>query len=240
MQRHDLDAVLAGLPEDAEVVVCDAHETTLNLDVRGFSRNVRLISGGDRPLQMVEGADGCDLAFFVCYHPMAGTEKAVMDHTLSVDAVFSVRLNGHLVGETGFNAAVCGAVDVPLALVTGDATLAWEVESFFGDGTVTCVVKEGRGRTCGELLPPEVTAGRLTAAARQAVEKFRAGQAPVLKLQAPFEVELVRASSGRCAAAALTPGAERTDGRTLVFHGDDLLQVTRAVKAAIHAADSAR
>lgn len=240
MQRHDLEAVLAGLPEDAQILVCDAHETTLNLDVRGLSRNVRLISGGNRPLQMVEGANGCDLAFFVCYHAMAGTEKAVMDHTLSVDAVFSLKLNGHLVGETGFNAAVCGAVDVPLALVTGDATLAWEVESFFGDGTVTCVVKEGRGRTCGELLPPEITSERLTAASAEAVKRFRAGRSPVLKLQAPFEAELTLTSTGRCDAAALTPGAERTGGRTLVFRGDDLLQVTRAVKAAIHAADGSR
>lgn len=240
MQRHDLEAVLAGLPADAEVVVCDAHETTLNLDVRDLPANVRLISGGERPLQMVEGAENCELAFFLCYHAMAGTEKAVMDHTLSVDGVFSVRLNGQLVGETGFNAAVCGAVDVPLALVTGDATLAWEVQSYFGDGPVTCVVKEGRARTCGELLPPSVTARRLTDAAAEAVERFRAGQSPVLKLQAPYEAEVVFTSTGRCDAAALTPGAERTDGRTIVFTGDDLLEVTRAVKQAIHAADFAR
>ncbi len=238
MQRHDLDAVLAGLPADVEVVVCDAHETTLNLDVRDLPDNVRLISGGERPLQMVEGAESCDLAFFLCYHAMAGTEKAVMDHTLSVHSVFTLKLNGHLVGETGFNAAVCGAVGVPLALVTGDAALAWEVESYFGDGPVTCVVKEGRGRTCGELLPLSVTGPRLQAAAAEAVERYRAGQSPVLKLQAPYEAELVLTSTDRCDAAALTPGAERTDGRTLVFRGDDLLEVTRAVKAAIHVADS--
>ncbi|NLI96349.1 MAG: M55 family metallopeptidase, partial [Synergistaceae bacterium] len=143
MQAHDLQAVLEGLEEEGvrDVLVNDSHWNMTNLDLRDLPSGVRLISGYPKPLSMVEGVQGFDAAFFLCTHAMAGTEKAVLDHTLSGSTVYEVRLNGLRVGETGINAALCGFLGVPVALVTGDLAACWEAESLLGEGLVTCGVK---------------------------------------------------------------------------------------------------
>ena len=71
---------------------------------------------------------------------------------------YDVVLNGIKVGENGINAALCGAMGVPVALVTGDLAACWEAESLLGPNLVTCGLKEGHGRHSAELLPPDETA----------------------------------------------------------------------------------
>ena len=53
-------------------------------------------------------------------HAMAGTRDGVLNHTVSGMQWQNLWFNGTLVGETGINAALCGAWDCPVLLVTGD------------------------------------------------------------------------------------------------------------------------
>jgi len=235
MQAHDLAAVLEGLAEEgvSEVLVNDSHWSMTNLDIRPLPSGTRLISGWPKPLSMVEGAEGFDAAFFLCYHAMAGTEKAVLDHTLSGGTVHDVVLNGMKVGETGINAALCGVLDVPVALVTGDLAACWEAESLLGPNLVTCGLKEGHGRHSAELLPPADTAPLLREAAKKAVRKAREGLSPRLALQAPFVMDLAFHRTIQADAAAFAPGSYRLDGRTLRYESKDLLDVRRWLCAAL-------
>src|SRR5690349_9297521 len=57
---------------------------------------------------------GCDAALFVGMHAMAGTETGVLCHTVSSEAWHNLWFNGTLVGETGINAALCGAFGCPV------------------------------------------------------------------------------------------------------------------------------
>ena len=235
MQARDLAAVLEGLKEEgvSDVLVNDSHWNMTNLDIGRIPAGTRLISGSPKPLSMVEGVGGHDAAFFLCYHAMAGTEKAVLDHTLSVSTVHDVVLNGRKVGETGINAALCGFLGVPVALVSGDLAACWEAESLLGPGLVTCGVKEGHGRHSAELLPPEETASLLREAARKAVRKTAEGLAPRLVLEAPFIMDLVFHRTIQADAAAFAPGSYRLDGRTLRYESQDLLDVRRWLCAAL-------
>ena len=235
MQAHDLAAVLEGLKEEGvvDVLVNDSHWNMTNLDIGRLPAGTRLISGSPKPLSMVEGVGGCDAAFFLCYHAMAGTEKAVLDHTLSGTTVHDVVLNGLKVGETGINAALCGVLGVPVALVTGDLAACWEAESLMGPELVTCGVKEGHGRHSAELLPPQETATLLREAARQAVRRAAAGSAPRLVLEPPFVMDLTLHRTIQADAAAFAPGSYRLDGRTLRYESQDLLDVRRWLCAAL-------
>lgn len=95
MMLHDVRTVAETLlREGCSVVVADSHDRMINLEARDLPEEVELISGTPRVLGMVEGAQGCDGAFFVGYHAMAGTEKAVLDHTMSTGAIHEVRLGG--------------------------------------------------------------------------------------------------------------------------------------------------
>ena len=174
MMLHDVRAVAETLlREGCSVVVADSHDRMINLEARDLPEEVELISGTPRVLGMVEGAPGCDGAFFVGYHAMAGTEKAVLDHTMSTGAIHEVRLGGRLVGETGLNAFLCGALGVPVALVTGDEAVGYEASALLGEDLVTCAVKEGLGRFSARLLTPEAAADRLSEAVGEAVGRGR-------------------------------------------------------------------
>ena len=115
MEFHDVMAVIEGAIEGGakEILVNDSHARMINLDISGLPENVRLLSGTPKALGMVEGVEGYDGAFFTAYHAMSGTPLAVLDHTVSGATLYDVRLNGHLVGETGINGAVCAAFGVP-------------------------------------------------------------------------------------------------------------------------------
>ena len=156
MQLHDtLAAANAALCCGADsVLVNDSHARMINLDVSKFPEGVEIISGTPKILGMVEGAAGCDIAFFIGYHAMAGTEKAILDHTYHSKVVFDLKVNGMKFGETALNALFCGALGVPVALVSGDMAVCLEAQSILGSGLETCAVKDGVGRIAAITLPP--------------------------------------------------------------------------------------
>jgi D-amino peptidase len=241
MQQHDALAVArAALGGGADpVVVADSHDRMINLDISEFPVGVELVSGSHRTLGMLEGSEGADGAFFVAYHAMAGTEKAVLDHTMSGDTVFDVRLNGLRIGETGLNAAVLGQLGVPLALVAGDDATAHEARSLLGDEVVTCVVKEGLGRFAARCLPPLRTSRLLAEAVAEAMARIRAGRAPIFRIEGPYVFDVTFLRSFQADAASQVPGGERMDGRTLRFTTPELLETRRFLNAAIDAAAGA-
>ena len=83
-----------------------------------------LISGSLKPLSMVQGiTDEARCALFIGYHAGAGSQAGILDHTYYGRVVARLRVNGKDWNETAVNAAVCGALGVPVALVTGDQTV---------------------------------------------------------------------------------------------------------------------
>jgi D-amino peptidase len=234
MQLHDALAVVeAAHKYGAErILVNDAHGSMTNLDAGKFPKYAELISGSPKILGMVEGVGDFDVAFFVGYHAMAGTEKAILDHTYSGRTVYSLKINGLMVGETGFNAMLCGAVGVPVALVAGDQALCFEAQSFLGPNVVTCALKEGHGRVAARVLPPERTAEILADGVRAALDAACAGKSPKVKVEPPYHAELTFLTSAQTDAASLVPGSERIAGRTLVYNSEDIFEVLRFLSAA--------
>src|SRR5512135_917159 len=100
-----------------------------NLLAEELNPEAWLIRGSPKPGCMMEGLEpGFDAAFLVGYHALAGTGGGVLNHSFSGSAIASMKLNDLLVGEVGFNAALAGSMQVPVAMVTGDERLSHEVE----------------------------------------------------------------------------------------------------------------
>src|ERR671932_2714169 len=99
--------------------------------------------------------EGCDAALFVAMHAKAGTPDGVMSHTVSGQAWKDLQFNGTSVGETGINAALCGAWGCPVLLVTGDEASCREGRTLLGDSLTTVVVKRGLGRYSARQLPAQ-------------------------------------------------------------------------------------
>jgi len=241
MQLHDtLAAVKAALAGGADwVTVNDSHERMINLDPSMFPRGVSVISGSPKILGMVEGAADHDAAIFLGYHAMAGTEKAVLDHSYDSKVVYGLKVNGTRLGETGLNALFCGALDVPVAMGAGDTAVCFEASSLLGSTLVTCVLKEGLGRHSAVTRSPDDTSVRISEAVKKALDAASAGKSPVLKMEAPYKAELTFHTTAQTDAAALVPGSERVSGRTLVFTTDDIFEIRRWYSSSIDCASLA-
>ena len=192
-----------------------------------YGGEVRLITGAPKLLGMVEGARGCDAAIFLGYHAMAGTEKAVLDHTFDQHTIYGLAINGRKMGETGVNALLCGALGVPVIMVSGDDALCLEAGSLLGRQLETCSVKEGLGRAAALCLTPESSAELIRSGVKRAVERLKKGEFAPFTPAAPYLLEVTLMNTLQTDAASLVPGAVRTAARTLRFETEDALELRR-------------
>lgn len=241
MQLHDtLAAVRAALSWGADsVTVNDSHDRMINLDPSMFPSGVSLISGTPKILGMVEGVTDHDAAIFMGYHAMAGTEKAVLDHTYHSKVVYGLKVNGIRLGETGLNALFCGALGVPVAMVAGDTAVCLEASSLLGGTLVTCALKDGLGRNSALTKTPDETSDLISEAVKKALDAASSGRSPVLRMEAPFRAELSFHTTAQADAAGMVPGSERISGRTMVFSTEDIFEIRRWYSSSIDCASLA-
>ena len=230
----DVNAVIAGLFEAGatEVVVNDAHGSQRNiipdvLDPRAF-----LISGSPKPLSMMQGIDGTFQAcLFIGYHAKAGTEEAILDHTISGSVVYTIRVNGQEMPELALNAAIAGYFNVPVIMVSGDTAVCGQAKSVLGTETVGVAVKDAVGRYAAKMVPRDDARLLLKVGAKEALLKS-ASMKPFM-VQPPCRFELGFHTSGQAEVAWLVPGVTRADARTVVFSSNDYLEGFRLLRALI-------
>ena len=163
--------------------------------------------------------EGCDAAFLVGMHARAGTATGVLNHTVSGSSWQNLWFNGTLVGETGVNAALCGAWDCPVVLITGDKVTCEEGLELLGDQVTPVVVKEGLGRFSAVLIPP--------VRAREMIEKGAAASLKNVGSAKPYDpgkpceimVEFVNTSAWDESLA--WPGVEEAGERKMRCTGPD-------------------
>jgi D-amino peptidase len=212
------------------VVVNDAHGPNTNLLVESLDERAELLTGRPKALNMVHGVDaGFDAALFVGYHARTGTAEAVLDHAYLGNVGFDMRLNGRPYGEFGLNAMLAGAFGVPVLMTSGDDKLAAEARALL-PGIEAVVVKDAVGRTAARTVTPAVARRRVADGVRRALAgDLRAGL--LRPPPPPFELEVVFLRAGMADVAAVMPGVERLDGRTVRWRGDDYVTTFKACRA---------
>ncbi|HEU4828303.1 MAG TPA: M55 family metallopeptidase [Gemmatimonadales bacterium] len=209
------------------VVVNDSHWLMRNLIAEELHEEAELISGNPKTLSMVEGiGGGFDALFFIGYHGRAGTARSTIDHTYT-DRIYDVRVNGVPVGEMGLNAAVAGCFGVPVALVSGDQSVAAEAVETFGDHVETVVVKEAVSRHAARCLSPTEARRRIRAAAESTLRRPH----PPYLARVPVTIETDFARTVHADMAELVPGSERIAARTVRYRHDDYREAFRAWRA---------
>ncbi len=236
LMTGDVNAAIRGAYDGGadEVIVADGHGHARNLLLEELDPRVRLNAGNPSPFAMVQGVDsGVDAAMFVGYHARVGSQNAILDHTWSSSCVANVWLNERVIGEIGWNAAVCGHYHVPVILISGDQTACAEAVALLGP-VETAVVKQARGRMAAECLPPEVAQQTIYDAARRAVDRLQAGQAPQpLRITAPVTVTIDLVHSEMADRAAILPWVRRLEGKQIEMTADDVPTAYRAFRAAV-------
>jgi D-amino peptidase len=227
-------AVEAALAAGAtEVVVNDAHGSMRNIDPDDLHPKAILISGSPKPLSMMQGIDPTFAAcLLIGYHAKAGTENAILDHTISSSVVRSIRVNGIEMPELGLNAAIAGYYGVPVVLVSGDAAVCRQAGEILGKDVVTVAVKEAYGRLAAKLVPMAEARQMIAAGVKDALGKWPRPRP--FKLASPYSFELgYHVSAQADMGAMLLPDVKRSDARTLAFVAEDYIEGFRALRALI-------
>lgn len=206
------------------VVVNDAHDGMRNLLYEELDPRAELISGFNKTLGMVEGVCGANAAIFVGYHAWAGTEAAVMDHTIASSLVHDWWLNGERVGEAQLNAAIAGHFGVPVVMVAGDDKLAAQIERTL-PGARRVIVKYALNQLAARSLPAAAVLAAIEREATAAVAA--AGSVAPMRTQGAQTMRIEFQSAGQAAAAARWPTVVRVDDRTVETTGRDIVEAWR-------------
>jgi D-amino peptidase len=219
LMTQDANAAIEGLVQaGAEfILVNDGHGPMRNLLFEEMHPAAHLLTGtGDAKdhcqIEMAESRP-FDAAVFVGYHAMARTRKAIHPHTIAGAVVSELRINGVAHGETGLNAAVLGAMGIPVVMVTGDTTTVAEARACLGEEIETVAVKEAVGRNAALCRPPAATRPEITAAAARALAKR--DRVPRYTPDQPFRLDVDFLTMPQCDRAARTAGVERIGPLTI-------------------------
>ena len=213
-----------------EVVVNDSHWDMRNVLWDELPADVRMISGGRKPLSMTQGlGTGFDGAFFTGYHAKAGDQDGVLAHTYTGETIYNVRVNGVACSEALLNAAMAGYYGIPLLLVTGDRVVVEHVKEHM-PWVTGVIVKDGIGHYATNSLTPKAAQAAIREAAAQAVRD--AAKAKPFTFEPPLTLEIDTTHVEQADFIELMPGYQRIAGRTVRFEASDYPSIFRAFVAA--------
>lgn len=224
---NEVNAVIAGAIAGGadEFVVNDSHHNMRNLPPQELLGRATLITGKYKPLYMMEGLDGSfDGICFVSYHGSIGAEHTVLSHSYNPRAIWEVRINGEIVGESGINALVAAHYHVPIIFVSGDAVTAQEAQSI-APNAEKIIVKQSISRFAAANLHPSVACELLQAGATRAVRNLSLMQAPQFSL--PVELAITFLVADMAEMATWIRGVELVGPRTVKVVQENLLDLYR-------------
>ena len=219
-----------------EIVVNDSHGPMDNIIIEELHPDVSLVSGYPKDLSMMEGVDETfDCAMLIGYHPKAGTEQGIFDHTYAGRVVSKLMVNGEEVGESGLNALVAGQFGVPVVLVAGDDKVTMDVKEEIGD-IETVAVKNTKSRYCAQNLPynkVKISYKEAVAKAIANVDKY-----PVKKYTTPLTITLEFPQAVMVDKALSVPQVRKINSKTVEFEGENPVELYKLFRGVVTLAGS--
>jgi D-amino peptidase len=145
-----------------------------------------------------------------------------MAHSYSSLGIQNLLMNGNPVGEIETRTALAGWFNTPVIFLSGDRAAAEQLKKIDPDAE-TAVVKEGIDNySCISL---SAQAARRLIHERAAAAMAKIGTIQPYRIQGPVTIQIEYTSRNALTPdAALKPGAEIVDARTIRFHGKDFLE----------------
>lgn len=218
-----------------EILVNDSHGTMRNLIPEQLHREAEYIIGSPKRLAMMEGLDSSfDAAILLGYHARMG-QDGILNHSYSGKVVQNIKVNGVDYGEIGINAAIAGALGVPVVLITGCQYAAAEAEQLIPK-IESAIVKRTINRVVARNLTPEKSQALIKEKVQAALSKGQ--EIKPFVLDGPYEVEIAFNHTGFADAADALPIVERVDGVTRRFVCDDFVTSFIYIRALINLASA--
>jgi len=207
-----------------EIIVNDAHDGGVNLLYEELHPEAKVLLGVPRTRRFLGLDETFSGVFFIAYHPMSGTERGVLDHTYSSEEIQNMWLNDIRVGEIGMDAAVAGALGVPVVLVTSDRAGTEEAKALLGDVEVVAV-KEGLGRNCAISLHPAKARQFIREAAKRALSRIDSFKPLIFDRPYRLKKEYKLTSTVDHLARSGRSNLIRLDGKTIQLTSDSIFDL---------------
>jgi len=207
-----------------EIVIADSHGPMINLLVDDLPEYVEIIRGYPRPVSMVSGVEGCDVALFLGYHAKFGTAKSTFDHTYSGGSINKLEVNGVAVSEFLLNAYTAGDLDVPVILVAGETQLLKDDVEKYAPWTESVALKHSLGRVSAKSFSIIKIEKELREAVKRAVANFRQNKVKPLKTKKPVKMRITFLASHFADAAELLPIINRIDGLSVEYTANNMIE----------------
>jgi D-amino peptidase len=218
----EINAAVAGFYDGGatDVFVWDGHDGSETLSALTIDSRAHLIMGA-LPATMLMERHYSAVAF-VGQHARANTTGGVMAHSYSSLGIQNLLMNGNPVGEIETRTALAGWYNTPVIFLSGDRAAAEQLKKIDPDAE-TAVVKEGIDNySCISL---SAQAARRLIHERAAAAMAKIGTIQPYRIHGPVTIQIEYTSRNALIPdAALEPGAEIVDARTIRFHGKDFLE----------------
>ncbi len=197
-----------------QVTVRDAHGSGFNFIWDELDSRAVYAQGAGRCGARLPGLGKADGLILLGYHAMAGTQQAILEHTMNSAEWQNFWLNGRKAGEIAIDAGMAGDCGVPTLMVSGDDKTCREARRLI-KGVITVEVKQALDLEYGILLPKEEAHRRIRDGAARAVSQYRAIRP--FKVSRPVRMRLELVSRGVVPVGR--PGVRVIDGRTYEVSG---------------------
>ena len=208
-----------------EVTLSDSHGNAENLLIEKLPKNVLVVRGFPRPLEMMQGIDETfDGVIFIGYHASTTNPQGVRAHTFSSARLADVRLNDLSMSEGNFNAAIAGHFNVPVIMVSGDDAAVKEVTSAIGN-IEGAVVKWNYGFHSAKTMMPEAAYDLIREKVKAAVGRIK--DFKPYKVKAPVRLDVRFKNYRPAELLSYLSIVERTDAHSIRFIGKDMIEVAK-------------
>lgn len=207
-----------------EIVIADSHGPMVNLLVDDLPEYVEIIRGYPRPISMVSGVEGCNVALFLGYHAKFGTAKSSFDHTYSSGTINRVEVNGIPASEFLLNAYTAGDLNVPVILVAGEASLLQDDVERYAPWAETVALKRSLSRISARSPSMLRIEKELRKATRRAVANLRPDKAKLLRTTNPVNIGVTFLASHFADVAELLPTVHRIDGLKVEYAASNMVE----------------
>ena len=227
LATREVNAAVDGLLDAGveDVLVVDGHGPG-GLNFEELHEAARLIHGRPSAPRSVRDpvVAEYDACVMIGQHAMAGVPTSNQNHTQSSRSIDHYKLNGKLIGEIGQFGLYHGAFGMPLIFLSGEDDACREAEDLV-PGITTVSVKQGLSRNAAISISAIEARRRIRGGITKAVDRHR--KYPVLPLvwDQPFVLEKRFFFTHEADAAASQPGAERVDGQTVCYRGNEIREI---------------
>ncbi|MBI5463810.1 MAG: M55 family metallopeptidase [Ignavibacteriales bacterium] len=225
MTKEVLAAIRAAQESGAaEILVSDSHGNGESLLIDQFPPDVRVVRAWPRRLEMMAGIDQTfDAVMFIGYHSSTNNTQGVRAHTFSSARLTRVALNGTVVTEAAWNAAIAGYFGVPVVMMSGDDAACAEVKAALGN-IETAEVKKSLGFHSANTLTPEASQALIAQKVKAALGRLKDFKPYVVK--SPVALDMSFKHYRVVEVLSYLKGVERIDSRSIRWMGKDIIDVT--------------